>query len=84
MFFINVFKGLFSIYLYIGLFSTMECNWIAYVGLASVSYIGLRLLYDICSGIKLYLLSPTPKFHQYGQWSVITGATDGIGKATAK
>lgn len=62
----------------------MECCWVAYVGLASVSYIGLRLLYDLYGGIKLYILSPTPKFEKYGRWSVITGATDGIGKATAR
>lgn len=62
----------------------MSCDWVTCIGLASVSYIGLRLFYDVWSGIKLYFLSTYPDFQKYGQWSVVTGATDGIGKATAR
>nr|XP_039258388.1 very-long-chain 3-oxoacyl-CoA reductase-like [Styela clava] len=62
----------------------MECNCVAYIGLASLTYLSLRLLWDIYSGVKLYFLSNYPDFRQYGEWSVITGATDGIGKATAR
>ena len=45
----------------------------------------LILLYKVAlpllSGIYAHFLRPGKKLRKYGRWAVVTGATDGIGKA---
>ncbi|XP_076114650.1 very-long-chain 3-oxoacyl-CoA reductase-like isoform X3 [Mytilus galloprovincialis] len=56
----------------------------AVAGVVSVSYIALKLALSIFNGIKVFLLAKplglTKNFKKCGQWAVVTGATDGIGK----
>lgn len=62
-------------------------GFFAAFGVLSLSYIALRALYTVWRGLKSYLLSRLiglgvdVKF--LGEWAVVTGATDGIGKAYA-
>nr|AGT97388.1 17 beta-hydroxysteroid dehydrogenase 12 [Mytilus galloprovincialis] len=56
----------------------------AVAGVVSVSYIALKLALSIFNGIKVFLLAKplglTKNLKKCGQWAVVTGATDGIGK----
>lgn len=60
---------------------------IVILGYLAAAYVGLKLLLAVIRYARLYFL---PKFGlrynltKLGQWAVITGATDGIGKAYAK
>ncbi|KAI0684914.1 NAD(P)-binding protein [Cytidiella melzeri] len=49
--------------------------------------VALKAAYDLSSFLHFYLLSP-PKYHRYlygtAPYALVTGATDGIGKAVAK
>jgi 17beta-estradiol 17-dehydrogenase / very-long-chain 3-oxoacyl-CoA reductase len=44
---------------------------------------GLRALFRFCNGIYIYFIRPGKNLKRLGQWAIITGATDGIGKAYA-
>ena len=44
---------------------------------------GLRALFRFCNGVYIYFIRPGKNLKRLGQWAVITGATDGIGKAYA-
>lgn len=41
----------------------------------------ISILFALSNFIWVYFLRPTPNLRQYGSWAVVTGATDGIGKA---
>jgi 17beta-estradiol 17-dehydrogenase / very-long-chain 3-oxoacyl-CoA reductase len=43
----------------------------------------LKFLISICHGIYIAFFRPAKNFKKYGDWAVVTGATDGIGKAIA-
>lgn len=47
------------------------------------TFSGLRALFRFCNGIYIYFIRPGKNLKRLGQWAVITGATDGIGKAYA-
>ncbi|RHY25195.1 hypothetical protein DYB32_008475, partial [Aphanomyces invadans] len=49
------------------------------IGLLVLAKIGLTLL----SGFYAFFLRGGKKLTKYGKWAIVTGATDGIGKATA-
>ncbi|RHY87727.1 hypothetical protein DYB37_003690 [Aphanomyces astaci] len=49
------------------------------IGLLVLTKLGLTLL----SGIYAFFLRGGKKLTKYGKWAIVTGATDGIGKATA-
>ncbi|KAI9915580.1 hypothetical protein PsorP6_008526 [Peronosclerospora sorghi] len=42
-----------------------------------------RLALLIVSSLYAYFLRPAKSLHNFGKWGVVTGATDGIGKALA-
>lgn len=44
---------------------------------------GLKALVRFASGIYVYYLRPGKNLKRLGQWAVVTGATDGIGRAYA-
>ncbi|XP_002733501.1 very-long-chain 3-oxoacyl-CoA reductase-B-like [Saccoglossus kowalevskii] len=58
------------------------------IGAVTVGYISFNLLSNILRSIKVYFLSGplglATDLRKLGQWAVVTGATDGIGKAYAK
>jgi len=43
----------------------------------------LKLLISLCRGLYTAFMRPGKKLRNYGEWAVVTGATDGIGKAIA-
>ena len=42
-----------------------------------------KFLFTLVAELYRALLSPGPALKKYGEWAVVTGATDGIGKAIA-
>lgn len=53
--------------------------FLAFLGLVSVLRTTARLL----RWLHLYFLRPSKSLRHYGSWALVTGATDGIGKAVA-
>lgn len=51
-----------------------------YVGIVTISGIIIRLLYGIIWSLYVFNSKPID-FKKYGKWGVVTGCTDGIGKA---
>ena len=59
-----------------------QCGRIAI--LIALIYLGvslLRFVFGIAKFIFIYFLRPAKNLKFYGSWAVVTGATDGIGKA---
>ncbi|CAK8678131.1 unnamed protein product [Clavelina lepadiformis] len=54
-----------------------------WIGIATTTYLVIKLVYYLAQGAYLYFFRTYQDFNKYGKWSVITGATDGIGKETA-
>lgn len=42
-----------------------------------------RFLFDLVNGIFIHFIRPAKNLKKYGSWAIVTGATDGIGKAFA-
>jgi len=61
------------------LWSALPLNVLAVVGLV----IALCMLKNVLGFVWVYFLRPAKNIKKFGQWAVITGATDGIGKAYA-
>ncbi|XP_040271180.1 very-long-chain 3-oxoacyl-CoA reductase-B-like [Bufo bufo] len=61
-------------------------EWLHLLGLLSLSYLVLKQVWNLLVGFKNHILSRwwRPNFTKYDGWAVVTGATDGIGKAYAK
>lgn len=56
-----------------------------YVGIVVVGYAIIRAAYRILNNLGTFLLgSGSVDFKSYGSWAVVTGCTDGIGKAYAE
>uniref|UniRef100_H2Z157 Uncharacterized protein n=1 Tax=Ciona savignyi TaxID=51511 RepID=H2Z157_CIOSA len=59
--------------------------WIfSYVGIATCALVGLKVLMTIIHAARIYVFPIVPRFEKYGKWSVVTGATSGIGRSLAK
>jgi len=54
-----------------------------YVGAAFIALCVVRLLLSLYRGIRAHFSRPI-NFKSFGSWAVVTGATDGIGKAYAE
>ncbi|XP_060117248.1 very-long-chain 3-oxoacyl-CoA reductase [Heteronotia binoei] len=53
-----------------------------FAGLLTVAYFVWRILYHVVNGVRLWVLGDAQAVGPHlGAWAVITGATDGIGKA---
>ncbi|XP_052271223.1 very-long-chain 3-oxoacyl-CoA reductase-like isoform X2 [Dreissena polymorpha] len=63
-------------------------EYLAVVGAISASYVALKFSITILNWIQLYVFGKCRdvgvKLRSYGQWAVVTGATDGIGKEYAR
>jgi len=55
-----------------------------YIGALFIIYCIARLVLSLYRGICGHFLRPTINFKSFGSWAVVTGATDGIGKAYAE
>lgn len=57
----------------------------AWNGLAAVGLLlCLRTAFTAVRGIWRYFLRPGKDLHRFGSWAIVTGATDGIGRAFAE
>ncbi|XP_077985884.1 very-long-chain 3-oxoacyl-CoA reductase-B-like [Glandiceps talaboti] len=58
------------------------------VGLVTVTYVCIRILWTLIHIVKVFYLSPVLRLHAdiktFGPWAAVTGSTDGIGKAYAE
>ena len=55
-----------------------------YLALFSLVYITSKILFAVIQFVYVYCMGSYPKFEKHGAWSVVTGATDGIGLAFAQ
>ncbi|CAN2390288.1 short chain dehydrogenase, partial [Pristimantis euphronides] len=60
-------------------------HWLNLLGQLALSYLVLKQLWSLLVGCKNHILSRwwRTNLKKYGGWAVVTGATDGIGKAYA-
>ncbi|XP_020629979.1 very-long-chain 3-oxoacyl-CoA reductase-B-like [Orbicella faveolata] len=62
----------------------MEWNFLSCVGAVFLGYCSLNLVLQILHGIRAFVLPALgmrKNLKKLGEWAVITGCTDGIGKA---
>ncbi|XP_040272764.1 very-long-chain 3-oxoacyl-CoA reductase-B-like [Bufo bufo] len=62
-------------------------RWLHLLGLLALSYLVLKQVWTMLIGMKTHILSRWWKTNlkkKYGGWAVVTGASNGIGKAYAK
>lgn len=54
-------------------------------GLASLGLLlCFRAVFTLVRGVWRYFLRPGKDLHRFGSWAIVTGATDGIGRAFAE
>ena len=62
-----------------------KCSLFAWIGFVVVSYYGLRTLLRLVNNIGTFFLGTgAVNLKKFGSWAVVTGCTDGIGKAYAQ
>ncbi|XP_077986812.1 very-long-chain 3-oxoacyl-CoA reductase-like [Glandiceps talaboti] len=68
--------------------SNLNNQALTIIGAVTVGYFALKLALSILRGIKVYILSKplglATDVRKLGNWAVVTGSTDGIGKAYAQ
>eukprot|EP00128_Syssomonas_multiformis_P014529 Colp12_sorted_trinity150504_noHs@26664 len=65
--------------------ATLPESYFALFGLAIVAAVGLKFSATVLCAIWVYFLRPGKNLKKvYGEWAVVTGSTDGIGKAYAE
>ncbi|KAG8550504.1 hypothetical protein GDO81_024737 [Engystomops pustulosus] len=60
-------------------------GWFWYLGVVAASWWGVRAAWRLLSGFRVWVLGSGAQVGpRTGKWAVVTGATDGIGKAYAE
>jgi 17beta-estradiol 17-dehydrogenase / very-long-chain 3-oxoacyl-CoA reductase len=59
-------------------------GYFAIFGAVAASYIALKIVSSLLNGVKTFMLGSGANLRKFGEWAVVTGATDGIGKAYAQ
>ena len=63
----------------------LACStYLQYFGGLCAGYVCIKILSAIAHFANAYIVGSHPDFAKYGKWSVVTGATDGIGLAFAE
>ncbi|XP_048401686.1 very-long-chain 3-oxoacyl-CoA reductase-A-like isoform X2 [Stegostoma tigrinum] len=55
-----------------------------WLGVATLTWLSLKAICRLLSGAQAFVFGTGIRLREYGRWAVVTGATDGIGKAYAK
>uniref|UniRef100_UPI00398F49F7 very-long-chain 3-oxoacyl-CoA reductase-A-like isoform X1 n=1 Tax=Pristiophorus japonicus TaxID=55135 RepID=UPI00398F49F7 len=55
-----------------------------WLGVATLTWLSLKAACRLLSGARVFVLGAGVEVGRFGRWAVVTGATDGIGKAYAK
>ncbi|GCC27639.1 hypothetical protein chiPu_0006065 [Chiloscyllium punctatum] len=55
-----------------------------WLGVATVTWLSLKAALRLLNGAKAFVFGSGIRLLEYGRWAIVTGATDGIGKAYAK
>ncbi|XP_067902552.1 very-long-chain 3-oxoacyl-CoA reductase-A-like [Heterodontus francisci] len=55
-----------------------------WLGVATVTWLSLKAAFRLLSGARAFVFGRGVPVEAFGRWAVVTGATDGIGKAYAK
>ncbi|XP_078271411.1 very-long-chain 3-oxoacyl-CoA reductase-A [Rhinoraja longicauda] len=55
-----------------------------WVGVAAMTWLLLKMACRLLHGARVFLVGTGLKVESFGRWAVVTGATDGIGKAYAE
>ncbi|XP_061180306.1 very-long-chain 3-oxoacyl-CoA reductase-like [Saccostrea echinata] len=58
--------------------------YFATFGLVAASYLALKVALNVIKSLKSVVFAGSTNFKKLGSWAVVTGSTDGIGKAYAK
>ena len=62
-----------------------KCAIFAWIGFVVVSYYGLKTLLRLLNNVGTFFMGTgAVNLKKYGSWAVVTGCTDGIGKAYAQ
>ncbi|XP_048727483.2 very-long-chain 3-oxoacyl-CoA reductase-like [Ostrea edulis] len=59
-------------------------GYFATFGLIAASYLTLKIALNVIKVLKSFVFAGSTNFKKLGSWAVVTGSTDGIGKAYAK
>lgn len=59
-------------------------DYFAIFGAVAASYLALKFACALLGGLRSYILGGGANLKRFGEWAVVTGATDGIGKAYAQ
>ena len=54
-----------------------------FIGIMLVFWVAIKFVYKILKTLYIYYSAPID-FKKYGKWGIVTGCTDGIGKAFAE
>ncbi|XP_062917859.1 very-long-chain 3-oxoacyl-CoA reductase-A [Mobula hypostoma] len=55
-----------------------------WLGVGAVTWFSLKIVCQLLSGARAFVFGTGVKVESFGRWAVVTGATDGIGKAYAR
>ncbi|XP_078405692.1 very-long-chain 3-oxoacyl-CoA reductase-A [Cetorhinus maximus] len=55
-----------------------------WIGVTAVTWLSLKVAWRLLSGARVFVFGTGVHVGEFGRWAVVTGATDGIGKAYAK
>ncbi|QQP36832.1 Estradiol 17-beta-dehydrogenase 12, partial [Caligus rogercresseyi] len=67
-----------------GLRESSVTQYLALLGGSTLLYIGGRFLFDLLNGLRIHFLSKLCSLDlkkEFGEWAVVTGCTNGIGRA---
>lgn len=66
------------------MFRLIESSFFNYFGAAVLAYYAFKIALKVVTNLYMFTLNSGINLKKYGSWAVVTGCTDGIGKAYAE